>query len=314
MMIKIAILETIDSAGVEAMQAFADVDRLEGLPRGELLDCLYAYDAVVVKSNIQVDEAFIRAAPRLKVVGRAGVGVDNFDQGALRDHGVVLITTPTGNTISTAEFTVGMILNLIRRVPEISDAVSCNDFRRHLYEGRELSQMSVGILGVGNTGMTVAKRLSAFGCRVIGCDRTMRRKTIFADLGGEMVETLEEMLPEIDLLTLHAPSTPQTQGIINKAVLYQMKEGSYLVNTARGNIVNESDLIDALDNGQIAGAALDVIDPEPPYDLAPELNDFSHPLLNHPRVIFTPHVAASTQDAQYRIGVQLASKMKDALL
>ncbi len=314
MTVRVAILETIHENGIQAMQAFAQVDRLEGVSRAELLQRVGEYDAVVVKSNIQVDSEFLDAAMQLRVVARAGVGVDNFDQDVMAERNVRLFTTPTGNTISTAEFTVGLILNLVRRFPEIQNAVGRQDFRRHLYEGRELSQMTVGILGVGNTGMTVAKRLSAFGCRIMGCDRTMRRKTIFADLRGTMVEHLDAMLPEIDLLTLHVPSTPQTVGVVNASVFDQMKEGSFFVNTARGSVVNEADLLVALNSGQINAAALDVVDPEPPYDIHPDLSDFSHPLVDHQRVLYTPHIAASTEDAQRRMSLQIADKLREFLL
>ncbi len=313
MTIKIAILETIHNDGLKAMQDYAHVDRLEGLSRDELLAELGAYDAVVTKSNIIVDTDFIKSAPNLKAVGRAGVGVDNFDQDALAAHDIKLITTPTGNTISTAEFTIGLILSLIRRMPDIENAVSQNDFRRHLYEGRELSQMTVGIVGLGNTGMTVAKRLSAFGCKLIGCDRTMKRKTLFADLGGVMVEDIDEMLSDIDVLTLHVPSTPQTKFMIDRSVFSNMKPGSYLVNTARGSVVNENDLLSALESRKIEGAALDVVTPEPSYDVDPDQQVFDHPLVKHSRVIYTPHIAASTEDAQRRISMQLAMKIKAAL-
>lgn len=314
MSIKIAILETIHETGVQKMREYAQVDHLEGIGRDKLLECLHIYDSIIVKSNINVDQELVEKASCLKVVGRAGVGVDNFDQQALDAKGIKLLTTPTGNTISTAEFTVSLILNLIRRMPEIQGAVGRNDYRRHLYEGRELSQMTVGILGAGNTGMTVAKRLSAFGCELMACDRTMRRKTLFSDLGGTMVETLDEMLEHIDILTLHIPSTPETYQIIDNTVFNKMKRNSYLINTARGNVVNEVDLIEALDNGRLAGAAVDVITPEPPYDQDPENCKFSHPIINHGKVIYTPHIAASTEDAQSRMSLQLAEMIKDELL
>ncbi|MAI60901.1 MAG: hypothetical protein CBB87_00240 [Micavibrio sp. TMED27] len=310
MSVKIAVLETIHDAGLEVLALTSNVEHFEGLSRAELLSVIHDYDVIILKSNIQVDREFLERAQALKIVARAGVGVDNIDCDLLEEKGIKLITTPTGNTISTAEFTIGLIMNLIRRMPEINTAVQNNDFRRHLYEGRELSQLSIGIVGLGNTGMAVARRLSPFGCKLYGCDRTMRRETIFADLGGKMVETIDEMLEHIDVLTLHVPSTDKTSNMVNESVFNRMKKGSFLINTARGDIVNKKDLIEALDNGVIASAALDVIHPEPPYNAAPEQHDFSHALINHPRILFTPHIAASTNDAQKRMSLQIAEEIK----
>lgn len=311
---KIAILEKIDDAGVRVLSDFALIDHLEGISRTDLLECINKYDVIITKSNIQVCKELIRRAVKLKIVGRAGVGIDNFDLDALKQRNIQLITTPTANTASTAEFTICMILNLIRRTPEIMAAVQKNDFRRHLYEGRELSKMSVGILGVGNTGLGVAQRLAPFGCKIHGYDRTMRRRSAFEALGGITHENFDSMLPHINILTLHIPSTPETLHIINKQTLSLMKRGSYILNMARGSVVNEEDLLTMLNNGHVAGAALDLIDPEPSYDLAPDQqNTLINPLLSHPNIIYTPHIAASTIDAQKKISLQLAEKIKKNL-
>ena len=308
---KIAILETIHDHGIETLKRFSEVDHLEGLDRNDLLKIIKNYDGAIIKSNIKIDAEFLNCAKNLNFVARGGVGTDNIDLALLKKHKIQLFLTPTANTISTAEFTIGTIIALAKRFPELSCAVNKKDFRRHLYEGRELAQMNVGILGLGNVGMAVAKRLSSFGCKLYGCDRTMRRETIFNDLGGEMVEKLEDMLPFLDVLSIHVPLTGQTKNLINSKILQKIKPGCILINTSRGSVVNQFDLLEALNDGKLSTAALDVLDPEPPYNCPPEKCDYSHVLLNHPKIMYTPHVAASTREAQKEISMSLALKIEE---
>jgi D-3-phosphoglycerate dehydrogenase len=310
---KIAILETIHPDGVRGLKAFAKIDHLEEYSRPALLKKIGIYDGIIVKSNIQVDTEFVGTAKKLSIVGRAGVGTDNIDKKLLHDKGIRLVTVPSGNTISTAEFTIGMMITMTRRLPEISKAIAHQDFRRHLYEGRELGQLTVGILGLGQVGMAVAERLQPFGCRLLGYDRTQKNASAFRKLGGEMSSTLSDMLPHLDVLSLHVPVTPETEGMIDQKVFNLIKPGCILINTARGLLINDQDLIAALDSEKLQSAAIDVIHPEPPYNGAPEKNNFKHQILNHEKIFYTPHFAASTQDAQRKIALRLVQSMKKHL-
>lgn len=310
MMPKILVLERIHVAGLELMSRFAEVDVCLDLDRTGVLGRVPDADAIVVKSATKVDGALIDRATRLKVVGRAGTGTENIDLAYAAARGITVLTVPTGSTVSAAEFTIAQMLNLCRRLPAARAAVAANDFRRHLLEGRELGALTVGLVGVGNVGIAVAERLSAFGCALIGYDPYTVHGERFAALGGRFVESLCDLLRAADIVSFHVTQTCETTRMLDRKALEHVKPGAIVVNTARGAVIDDQDLIEALDNGRVAAAAVDVLEPEPPFESPPAETSYDHPLLHHERVFVTPHMAASTEDAQRRIAVELAERLK----
>lgn len=303
------ILESIHPAGVRRLQEFARITTLLNASREQALASLRDADVVVCKSVTRVDREFLDAAPRLKVVGRAGTGTDNFDKSALAERRIPLLTVPTGNSVSAAEFGVMCILMLAKRAVEAVDAVRAGDFRRDRLEGRELSRMTVGLLGVGNVGRLVAARLRPFGCRVLGYDPDPRSMELARAVDVEAVDSPAALLAASDLVSLHATIDERSQGIINRTTLAAARPGLLLVNIARGGLMVDADVIAALDDGRLAALAIDTLAPEPPYNAAPGTHSYDHPLLHHPRVVVFPHMAASTTDAQAAIALSLAEKI-----
>ena len=310
---RVTILEALHRDGVARMGRFARVEVRLGLDREATLRAVADSDVIVVRSTTRVDRGLFDAAPRLAVVARAGTGVENIDLEEAACRGIKVVTTPTGNTVSAAEFTIGQMLNLCRKIPAAQAAVGAGDFRRHLYEGRELGALSVGLVGLGNVGMAVARRLRPFGCRLVGWDPEPPLADEFARLGGELMPGYEALIPEVDILSFHVRLTPETRGMLNARALALAKDGLLVVNTARGAVVDPNALLEALSTGRVAAAALDVLDPEPPFDALPGEHDFTSPLLGHPRILNTPHMGASTEDAQRRIALDLAAQVEAAL-
>lgn len=306
---KLLVLESIHPAGVRRLQEFAHVRTLLNVPRELVLASLQDVEVVVCKSVTRVDREFLAAAPQLKVVGRAGTGTDNFDKAALAERGIPLLTVPTGNSVSAAEFGLMCILMLAKRAVEAIDAVRGGDFRRDLLEGRELSRMTVGLLGVGNVGRLVASRLQAFGCKVLGHDPDPRSMALARSIGVQTVDSVEALIEASDLVSLHATIDERSRGIINRATLAAARPGLLLVNIARGGLMVDSDVIAALDDGRLAALAIDTLAPEPPYNAVPGSHSFDHPLLHHPKVVVFPHMAASTTDAQEMIALSLAEQI-----
>ncbi len=311
---RITILEAIHPDGVDRMAQFAEVHLSLGLERAAVLDAVAKSDAVVVKSVVQVDGQLFKHAPKLQVVGRAGTGVDNIDLDEAQRRGIAVHTVPAGNSISGAEYAVGQILSLCRRFPEAERFIASGDFRRHLLEGRELQCLTVGLVGLGRVGLAVAERLAPFGCKLLGYDPGSAGHERFIELGGELVDDFESMLPRLDLLSFHARLTSDNRHMLGRDQFSKVRSGLLLVNSARAALIDEEALLEALNSEQIGWAALDVLDPEPPFDASPEAHNYSHPLLAHPRVTVTPHMAASTLDAQRRIAIDLAEQLHGVLI
>lgn len=307
------ILESIHPEGVERLRTFATVEHLLNRPRAEILARLPEADAVVCKSVTRVDREFIEAATRLKVVGRAGTGTDNFDKELLKERGIPLITVPTGNSISAAEFAVMCILLLLKNAVRAVDAVREGDFRRDLLEGKEMSCISVGLFGFGNVGRLTALRLLSFGCSVMAYDSRPEKMEEARAMGVVAVSGPDELLARCDVVSLHATLNETSRGVINRRTLAKARPGLFLVNTARGGLMVDQDVLEALDSGQVAGLAIDTLSPEPPYNAEPGAHSFTHPYLGHPKVVVFPHMAASTVDAQERIALTLAGDMEKAL-
>ncbi|MEW5728909.1 MAG: hydroxyacid dehydrogenase [Pseudomonadota bacterium] len=305
----ILVLEDIHPEGPRRMADHARVEWLLGASRAEVLAAVADAEAIIVKSVTQVDEEMLAAAPRLRVVARAGSGTDNIDLAAAADRGVRVVTVPTGNTVAAAEFTVALMLMLCRRMPEVLARMSARDYRRHLLAGRELSGQTVGLVGLGNVGMAVAERLTAFGCRLLGFDPRAANGDAFERLGGRIVKDLDLLLPQVDILSLHVRLTPATRNMLGERALTLIKPGAMVVNTARGQVIDDHALLRALDEGRVSAAAVDVLHPEPPFDAEPGTTAYTHPLLGHPRILATPHVGASTEEAQRRISLVLADEL-----
>jgi len=274
------------------------------LPEAELLPLVHDVAAMVVRSETKVTRAVIAAAPKLRVVGRAGVGVDNVDVEAATQRGVVVMNTPSGNTISTAELTFSMLMALARNIPQAHLSMKAGKWDRKQFQGVELNNKTLGVLGMGRIGSEVARRAIAFGMRVLAYDPYLALSRAKA-LQVELAE-LDEIYARADFITVHMPSTDETRGMLNAAAFDRMKRGVRVLNCARGGIIVESDLVAALQSGQVAGAALDVYETEPPPA------DFK--LRDLPQVIMTPHLGASTEEAQENVGIEVAEAVTDYLL
>jgi D-3-phosphoglycerate dehydrogenase / 2-oxoglutarate reductase len=273
------------------------------LTEAELLSLVKDSHALVVRSETKITKAVIAAAPNLRVVGRAGVGVDNVDLDAATERGVVVMNTPGGNTISTAELTFAMLMSLARKIPQAHGTMKAGQWNRKEFQGTELYQKTLGILGMGRIGAEVAKRALAFGMKVLAYDPYLSRaKAPQVDVK----ENLDDIYRESDFITVHMPSTEETKGMVNAAAFAKMKKGVRLVNCARGGIIHEGDLLAALKSGHVAAVALDVYEKEPP--------PAEFPLRDLPQVIMTPHLGASTEEAQENVGVEIAQSIIDYLL
>jgi len=271
----------------------------------ELISLVTDVTAMVVRSETKVTRKVIEAAKQLKVVGRAGVGIDNVDVEAATQHGIVVMNTPGGNTVSTAELSFAMLMALARKVPQAYASMSTGQWDRKQFQGAEVAGKTLGILGMGRIGGEVAKRARAFEMRVLAYDPYLSEARAQA-LGVELVQEVDEVYRAADFITVHMPVTAETRQMLNAEAFAKMKPGVRLVNCARGEIVNEADLQAALESGKVAGAALDVFSVEPlPAD---------HPFRKLPNVILTPHLGASTKEAQEKCGIEVAEVIAAYLL
>lgn len=274
------------------------------ISRADLLAAVADADALVIRSAHKIDAEVLDAATRLKVIARAGVGVDNVDIPEATRRGIVVMNTPDGNTISTAEHTFGLILALARHIPQAHAILSTGKWDRKAFMGIELRGKTLGIVGLGRIGRAVAKRALAFEMTVIAVDPHLPAD-VASDLGVELVPA-DALYARSDIITLHALLTDETREMINRDSIAKMKPGVRIIDAARGALINEVDLAEAIKSGHVAGAALDVFAQEPPQ---PE-----NPLIGLPGVVHTPHLAASTEDAQVVVAVDAAKLVVDALL
>ena len=274
------------------------------LSEAELLPLVGEVEAMVVRSETKITRKVIEAAPKLRVVGRAGVGVDNVDVPAATQRGIVVMNTPSGNTISTAELTFSMLMALARKIPQAHASMKAGEWNRKAFQGVELYNKTLGILGMGRIGTEVARRAIAFGMRVLAYDPYLTLSRANA-LQVELLE-LDDVLAGADFITVHMPLSDETKGMLNTAAFAKMKPGARVLNCARGGIINEADLYQAIKSGKVAGAALDVYEVEPPPK--------EFPLRELPQVIMTPHLGASTEEAQENVGIEVAEAITDYLL
>lgn len=302
---KILVLDNVDPVCEEIFrERNMQVDRHTGLDREELLQKVKGYHGLVVRSATTVDEEVLEAAGQLKVIGRAGVGVDNIDIPAATARGVLVMNTPDGNTISTAEHTCGMILALARNIPQSVQTVKEGGWDRKRYMGAEVHGKTLGIVGLGKIGMEVAERMQRFGMKAVAYDPYASEEKA-ARQEVDLVE-LEQLMEVSDFITVHTPLTEKTRGMFSADNVSGMKEGVRLINCARGDILREADLSAMIDEGPVEGIALDVYSEEPPGE---EIRR----QLDHPKIICTPHLGASTEEAQEKVARQIARQMADAL-
>ena len=304
----VLVCDPISPRGIEFFKARPEF-RVTVLPKrlseAELIPLVGDVDAMVVRSETKVTRKLMESAPNLKVVGRAGVGVDNVDVEAATQRGVVVMNTPGGNTITTAELTFFMLGALARRIPAAHASMVCGKWDRKLFQGTELAGKTLGVLGAGRIGTEVAKRALAFGMRVVAYDPFLNDARA-RQLGIEAVSDPDEVYREADFITVHMPVTPETRGMLNAEAFSRMKPGVRLINCARGEIIQEDDLVAALTSGRVAGAALDVFITEP--------LGAAHPLRSLPNVVLTPHLGASTEEAQEKCGLEVAEIITAFLL
>ena len=298
---RVLVCDPIAPAGIEVLSEHADVDVKTGLRPEELPQVVDGYHGLVVRSQTQVTAATIDAANHLLVIGRAGVGVDNIDVEAASQRGIVVVNAPMSVTIAAAEHTIAMMLALARRIPQAHSSILSGRWERNRYLGIEMRNKTLGILGLGHIGSEVARRAAALEMHVLAVDPFVTAE--FAERLGVTLVKLDELLAQADFLTIHVPLTPGTRGLIGARELAGARRGIRIVNCARGGIIDEAALADAIRSGQVAGAALDVFANEPPREsplLAPDVRD---------RVVVTPHLGASTEEAQVSAAVQVAQEV-----
>ena len=296
---RVLVRESIAAAGIDLLRSRFDVDEDRVTPLEEIID---QYDAIVIRSATQLTADLIERAANLKVIGRAGVGVDNVDVEAATRQGIVVANAPESTVVSAAEQTVGLIVALARNIPQAHAALKQGRWERSKWGGVELEGKTLGVLGFGRIGQQVARRAVGLGMQVVAYDPFVAEER-FRELGVEHAPTEDDVLGAADFLTLHSPLTDETRGMINRETIAKMKDGARIVNAARGALIDEEALAEALTSGKLAGAALDVFSKEP-YD---------GPLLQLDDVVVTPHLAASTDEAQDRAGMIIAEQVVAAL-
>jgi len=298
---RVLIADGLESSGVELLQKHAEVKLYKSIDRDTLLFEIADSDALIVRSATLVDAEVFRAAGRLKVVGRAGVGVNNIDVGEATTRGILVLNVPNCNTNAAAEHTIALMLALVRHIPDAWYALKAGEWNRSRFMGCELRGKTLGIVGLGRIGSEVARKAQAFSMRVLGCDPYVHPAA--SPPGVELVE-LGRLFSECDIITVHTPLTEHTKALIGKEQIQMMKDGVILVNCARGGIIDEQALAEALDSGKVGGAALDVFASEPPFPCE---------LLSKKNIIATPHLGASTREAQEQNAISVARQVLSAL-
>ncbi|MBR8828766.1 MAG: phosphoglycerate dehydrogenase [Gomphosphaeria aponina SAG 52.96 = DSM 107014] len=303
-MAKVLVSDTIDEAGIKILSQVAQVDVKTGLPTAEIVKIIPEYDALMLRSSTKVTKEIIEAGVGLKIIGRAGVGVDNIDVPAATRQGIVVVNSPEGNTIAAAEHALAMMLSLSRYIPDANQSVKNKQWNRNSFVGAEVYKKTLGVIGLGKIGSHVANVARALGMKVLAYDPFISKER--ADQMGCTLVDLDLLFTESDYITLHVPKTKETTHLINAEVLTKMKPTARIINCSRGGIIDEDALVAALETGKIAGAALDVFETEPLGES--KLRDLGS------KVILTPHLGASTAEAQVNVAIDVAEQIRDVLL
>ena len=304
---KVLITDGMAKDGLEILEAASelDIDVRKGIPKEELMEIIGDFDAVVIRSATNLTADLIEAGTNLKAVGRAGIGVDNVDVEAATKKGIVVMNTPEANAITTAEHTITLMLSLARRIPEAHASLKAGKWERSKFKGIEIYGKTLGCIGLGNIGKLVAERAMGLKMNVIAYDPFLTQDAA-EKLGVELVG-LDELLERADIITIHTPLTPDTKDLINKDTFKKTKPGLIIINCARGGVINEQDITDAVNEGKIAGAAFDVYTSEPP--------EADNPILSiDENIVITPHLGASTAEAQTKVGLAIAEQIVDFLV
>ncbi|MBN1194872.1 MAG: phosphoglycerate dehydrogenase [Methanomicrobiaceae archaeon] len=299
---RVLVSDDLAEEGIEILRGFCDVDVKTNLPEDELIAIIGNYDALLVRSGTQVTAEVIAAADALKFIGRAGAGVDNIDLDAATRRGIIVANAPSGNTLAACELTLAMMASLARNIPRANASLKRGEWKRSAFMGVELNEKTLGIVGFGRIGQELARRALAMDMKVIAYDPYINIEKA-RQLGAEVV-SLEELFPIADFITVHTPLVKQTRHLINAKTIATMKDGVRIINCARGGIIDEAALYDAIKGGKVAGAALDVFEEEPPH---------GSPLLTLEEVVVTPHLGASTVEAQQNVAVSVAKQCIEVL-
>lgn len=299
---KVLLTDGLESNGQEILKKIAQVDDRPGISADELMTIIGDYDALIVRGRTKVTAAVLDAGKNLKVVGRAGIGVDNIDLIAAKEKNVIVVNSPLATTVTVAELTLALMLAAVRDLARADKTMKDGKWLKKEFEGAELSQKTLGVIGMGRIGAAVVKRAAAFDMKVIGYDPLIPADEIQAR--GAQPVTLDNLLKQADMITMHIPLTAESKNILNADAFAKMKQGVYIICAARGGVIDETALLDALNSGKVAGAALDVFATEPPG-----LTD----LVAHPNVVCTPHIGAQTVEAQARAAEDISSEIARAL-
>ncbi len=304
--VKVLVSDKLDKQGVEILKSNPniDVDVKVGMTKDELKQVIGNYDGIVIRSATKLTKDVLEHAKNLKAIGRAGIGVDNVDIPAASEKGIIVMNTPHGNTITTAEHTISMMMSISRSIPQATASMKSGKWEKSKFMGSELFNKVLGIVGLGNIGTIVADRCLGLKMKVIAYDPYISEENALKK--GIKLVSLNEIFTQSDYITIHTPLTKDTKNLINKDTFKIMKNGVRIICCARGGIVNEDDLAEALQSGKVAGAAFDVFEKEPP--------DFNHPLIKSENFICTPHLGASTEEAQLNVSIAVAEQMADYLV
>jgi len=299
---KVLLTDGLEENGKEILRSAAEVTDQSGISAEDLLKVVGQYDALIVRGRTNVTESVLAAAPHLKVVGRAGVGVDNIDLAAAKAYQVTVVNSPLATTVAVAELTLSLMLSLVRELPRADASMKAGKWLKKEFEGRELFGKTLGVIGFGRIGSAVATRAKAFEMKILAYDPLVSAEEI-KKRGGEPV-SLDELLAAADMITMHMPLTADSRNLLNAEALAKTKAGVYIVCAARGGVIDEEALLAALNSGHAAGAALDVFANEPPGTTE---------LVAHPHVIDSPHIGAQTVEAQARAANDIAEEILNAL-
>ncbi len=298
----ILVSDELAEEGIEILREHAMVDVNTGLSEDELVATIENYDALLVRSGTQVTERVIEAGKRLKFIGRAGAGVDNIDMNAATRRGIIVANAPEGNTLAATEHTMAMMLSLCRNIPQANASMQAGEWKRSKFMGVELNEKTLGIIGLGRIGREVAKRASSFNMHIIGYDPFIPAEKA-AEMGIESM-SLDQLYQRADIITIHTPLIKETRHMINEKTIALMKNGVRIINCARGGIIDEAALAAAVKSGKVAGAAIDVFEEEPPKNC---------PLIGIANIVLTPHLGASTVEAQKNVAISIAKQCLEVL-
>lgn len=301
---KVLITDGLDENGKSMLKKSVEVTDQTGITADDLLKVVGDYDALIVRGRTKVTAPVFEAGKKLKVVGRAGVGVDNIDLAAAKAKGVTVVNSPLATTTAVAELTLGLMLSAVREIARADASLKAGKWLKKEFEGAELAGKTLGVLGFGRIGAAVAKRAASFDMNVLGYDPLIPAEEI--KKRGGTPSSFEEVLRKSDMITMHLPLTAETKGMLNAAAFAMMKQGVYIICAARGGVIDETALLDAMNSGKVAGAALDVLTSEPP---APELAG----LVGHAKLVITPHIGAQTVEAQSRAANDISEEILAAL-